>query len=257
MTETERELDLKLGEALAEIRRLNELAQKANQVGDMPPAQAEQPAQQEPTVSKGTYNRLRDDYNDLLKKSEQDAKDAKEWRAHVNHCQLLGVDLDYQTTTPQPAQQPDTGRSDQQLAEQIMSDCGCSTNNQRLLERIAERLAKHRPPQRKPLSEIDIMAIAHSCRNNDQIGYVLEIARGIEAAHGINEYKSEAAAELRRLHSENKKLKEVLDAARVAMNESTEANDEECSIKTPSHLPAALSLCLDEYDKANAFKEPQ
>ena len=59
--------------------------------------QAEQPApvQQEPTVSKGAYNRVRDDYNDLLKQSEQDAKDAKEWRAHVNRCKLDGIDLDY------------------------------------------------------------------------------------------------------------------------------------------------------------------
>jgi hypothetical protein len=70
-------------------------------------ALAEQPApvQQEPTVSKGAYNRVRDDYNDLLKQSEQDAKDAKEWRAHVNRCKLAGIDLDYQITAPQPAQQ--------------------------------------------------------------------------------------------------------------------------------------------------------
>lgn len=51
----------------------------------------------------------------------------------------------------QPAQ-PEPSHSDMQLAEQIMSDCGCSTNNQRLLERITERLAKHRPaqPQQEP-----------------------------------------------------------------------------------------------------------
>ena len=61
----------------------------------------------------------------------------------------------------------------------------------------------------------------------------------------------EAAAELRRLHEENKKLKAVLDAARIAMDESTESDDEECSIKIPSHLAASLSLCLDDYDKAN------
>ena len=57
------------------------------------------------SVSKGEYNRLRDDYNDLVNRSEQDAKDAKQWRKHVNHCQLQGVDLDYQITTP-PAAQP-------------------------------------------------------------------------------------------------------------------------------------------------------
>ena len=74
---------------------------------EMMQALAEQPApvQQEPTVSKGAYNRVRDDYNDLLKQSEQDAKDAKEWRAHVNRCKLAGIDLDYQITAPQPAQQ--------------------------------------------------------------------------------------------------------------------------------------------------------
>jgi hypothetical protein len=68
-------------------------------------AQQPAPVQQEPTVSKGAYNRVRDDYNDLLKQSEQDAKDAKEWRAHVNRCKLAGIDLDYQITAPQPAQQ--------------------------------------------------------------------------------------------------------------------------------------------------------
>ena len=46
-------------------------------------------------VSRATYNRLRYDYNDLLKKSKRDAKDAKRWREHVNHCQLQGVDLDH------------------------------------------------------------------------------------------------------------------------------------------------------------------
>lgn len=48
-----------------------------------------------------------------------------------------------------PAQQQEPSHSDIQLAEQIMSDCGCSTNNQRLLERITERLAKHRPAQQQ------------------------------------------------------------------------------------------------------------
>ena len=52
--------------------------------------------------------------------------------------------LDYE-----PAQQQEPSHSDIQLAEQIMSDCGCSTNNQRLLERITERLAKHRPAQQQ------------------------------------------------------------------------------------------------------------
>jgi hypothetical protein len=29
------------------------------------------------------------------------------------------------------------------LAEMVMSDCGCSSNNQRLLDRIAERIQRH------------------------------------------------------------------------------------------------------------------
>jgi hypothetical protein len=64
-------------------------------------------AQPEPvpegSVSKGEFNRLRDDYNDLVNRSQQDAKDATRWRKHVNHCQLQGVDLDYQITTPPAA----------------------------------------------------------------------------------------------------------------------------------------------------------
>jgi hypothetical protein len=46
-------------------------------------------------VSKARYNRVRDDYNALLEKSQQDAKHAEEWRQHVKHCQLQGVDLDH------------------------------------------------------------------------------------------------------------------------------------------------------------------
>ncbi len=54
-------------------------------------------------MTKYAYNRLRDDYNDLLKRSEQDAKDAKQWREHVKYCKFQGIDLDYQiTTTPTP-----------------------------------------------------------------------------------------------------------------------------------------------------------
>jgi len=73
-----------------------------------PPAAQPAPVQEpvpEGSVSKGEFNRLRDDYNDLVDRSQQDAKDATRWRKHVNHCQLQGVDLDYQITTP-PAAQP-------------------------------------------------------------------------------------------------------------------------------------------------------
>jgi hypothetical protein len=44
--------------------------------------------------------------------------------------------------------------------------------------------------------------------------------------------------------------KAVIDAARAAMDESTEAYDSEGSIKIASQLAASLSLCLDEYDRA-------
>jgi hypothetical protein len=43
--------------------------------------------------------------------------------------------------------------------------------------------------------------------------------------------------------------KAVIDAARTAMNQSSEANDGEGSISIPSDLAASLSLCLDEYDR--------
>jgi hypothetical protein len=44
--------------------------------------------------------------------------------------------------------------------------------------------------------------------------------------------------------------KAVIDAARAAMDESTEAYDSEGSIKIASQIAASLSLCLDEYDRA-------
>jgi hypothetical protein len=44
--------------------------------------------------------------------------------------------------------------------------------------------------------------------------------------------------------------KAVIDAARAAMDASTEANDGEGSITISSELAASLSLCLDEYDRA-------
>ncbi len=47
------------------------------------------------TVSKARYNRVRDDYNELLEKSRLDAIAANRWREHVTHCQLQGVDLDH------------------------------------------------------------------------------------------------------------------------------------------------------------------
>jgi hypothetical protein len=49
----------------------------------------------------------------------------------------------------EPVQEP--SYLDVQLAEQIMSDCGCSTNNQRLLERITARLGNHKVPAAQPV----------------------------------------------------------------------------------------------------------
>lgn len=42
----------------------------------------------------------------------------------------------------------------------------------------------------------------------------------------------------------------VINAARAAMDASTEAQDGEGGIKIASDLAASLSLCLDEYDSA-------
>jgi hypothetical protein len=42
----------------------------------------------------------------------------------------------------------------------------------------------------------------------------------------------------------------VINAARAAMDASTEAQDGEGGIKIASDLAASLSLCLDEYDRA-------
>ena len=58
------------------------------------------------------------------------------------------------TNPPQPAE-PHV--SVQWLAEMVMSDCGCSTNNQRLLERITARIEQHiranTPPTAQPKRE--------------------------------------------------------------------------------------------------------
>ena len=68
-----------------------------------------QPEQEPEVVSKAKFNRLQDDYNDLFNRALQDAKHAKAWRAHVNNCQLQGVDLDHVFKPPltaQPEQEP-------------------------------------------------------------------------------------------------------------------------------------------------------
>lgn len=48
----------------------------------------------------------------------------------------------------------------------------------------------------------------------------------------------------------------VIDAARAAMDESFEAGNEQMDISIPAHLAAALSLCLDEYDREALASQP-
>ncbi len=48
----------------------------------------------------------------------------------------------------------------------------------------------------------------------------------------------------------------VIDAARAAMDESFEAGNEQMDISIPAHLAAALSLCLDEYDREALAEQP-
>lgn len=48
----------------------------------------------------------------------------------------------------------------------------------------------------------------------------------------------------------------VINAARLAMDESFEAGNEERDIAVPAHLAASLSLCLDEYDRAHGVGQP-
>jgi ribosomal protein L32 len=53
-------------------------------------------------------------------------------------------------TALEAALKPDPSCDDVKLAEKIMSDCGHSTNNTRLLERITNRIAKHTAPPAQP-----------------------------------------------------------------------------------------------------------
>jgi hypothetical protein len=55
-----------------------------------------------------------------------------------------------------PAAQPEPSCEDAKLAETIMSDCGHSTNNTRLLERITNRLACLRPLAAQPAKPVKL-----------------------------------------------------------------------------------------------------
>jgi len=81
----------------------------------------------------------------------------------------------------------------QWLAEMIMSDCGCSTNNQSLLGRIAKRIEDHArantatPQGRKPLSEADIQTLRFEICNRTALSATAAamLTRAVERAHGI------------------------------------------------------------------------
>jgi hypothetical protein len=75
----------------------------------------------------------------------------------------------------------------QWLAEMIMSDCGCSTGNQRLLDRIIDRIQQYdranaapQPVAREPLTHAQAKALV-SKYGNDPLHLVYQV----EAAHGI------------------------------------------------------------------------
>jgi hypothetical protein len=75
----------------------------------------------------------------------------------------------------------------QWLAEMVMSDCGCSTENQRLLDRIIDRIQHYdrantapQPVAREPLTHAQAKALV-SKYGNDPLHLVYQV----EAAHGI------------------------------------------------------------------------
>ena len=61
--------------------------------------------------------------------------------------------------TVPPAAQPEPSCEDAKLAEAIMSECGRSTEDTRLLERITNRLACLRPPAAQPISRNQVREI--------------------------------------------------------------------------------------------------
>ena len=71
------------------------------------------------------------------------------------HCSDIWRDMLAAAPQPQPVQESeycDPSSTIYKLAEMVMSDCGHSTNNQRLLDRIAERIEKHTEAVRAELA---------------------------------------------------------------------------------------------------------
>ena len=94
----------------------------------------------------------------------------------------------------QPAQQEPVAL--QWLAEMILSDCGCSNTNQRLLERVMNRIQQYErantsPPQRKPLTREQVKGLCESAgydmaTSQERADFINGI-RHAEAAHNIKE----------------------------------------------------------------------
>jgi hypothetical protein len=193
--------------------------------GDATPPAAQPEPVPEGSVSKGEFNRLRDDYNDLVNRSQQDAKDATRWRKHVNHCQLQGVDLDYQITTP-PAAQPAVPKLEpvalrDALAGALSSVYVCgrvwdawsvgtmteddfqpAAECDEVLDSLVEAIAKATPPAAQPAVPMTDEQAKQLLKDSDllemfeNIGWYsaplkgfnkngLALIRAIEAAHGI------------------------------------------------------------------------
>jgi hypothetical protein len=97
-------------------------------------------------------------------------------------AQLLGM-LDA-AIAQQPAQQAQPERepqtSVQWLAEMIMSDCGCSTNNQSLLNRIINRIDQHEranttQPERVGLTDEVMEAVGRGWSHPKNVAKVVDL----------------------------------------------------------------------------------
>ena len=121
----------------------------------------------------------------------------------ARHCEANAFKVvirNLKATLAQPKQEPVAMRW---LAEMIMSDCGCSTNNERLLERVMDRIDQYERANTPPQEQ-------QSCDKRTWVGLTdeefdkllgpfpryaeewsmtdfIRFARAIEAAHGIKE----------------------------------------------------------------------
>ena len=99
-------------------------------------------------------------------------------------------------TAPQPAQpyNADPSCTTVELAEMILSDCGCSSNNTSLISRVANRIDTHlqsAQPVAQPLSDeqiekiLDANRMAWASNRPPVCEFSHAFARAIERAHGI------------------------------------------------------------------------